>query len=60
MLMFLTTLWLGVLCTFNMWLYEYFLNGGVVTVKKHENVLRKCKCSIWPNVLVICEPKSEK
>ena len=23
--------------------------------KKHENALGKCKCSIWPNVLVICE-----
>ena len=31
----------------------------MVTVKEYGHVLGKCKCSIWPNVLVICEKKSE-
>ena len=70
--LFLTTLWLGPLYPFKMWLDEYFLNswyrnrkGSVkVCVRKCvrkmyvlENVLGKCKCCVWPSVLIISEKK---
>ena len=63
---------IGSFISFQMWLDEYFLNswyrnreGSVkLCVRKCvrkmyvlENVLGKCKCCVWPSVLIISEKK---